>query len=273
LKTVVLAVLRSLSRWWPRGAVLAAHVLASLTRPLGHGIADDWLAAVFPDLPPDPRRAARQRTWESFLKGEALDAAVRRGRGARDYPRAVPNPALSELRAPLVVASFHVGPFQALSAFVHMLPGTPAAVAREQYEARPDMTVLHRGADEWERARTFQRALGELRSGRSVIVSVDGLPVGDHPMPTIEVPMLGRSMPFARGPFALARLGRTPIVPMLTRWRGTAMEVTVGEPVAHDGGEASMAAAVAAWVERYLAERPAEVSVFLLERLRPPLPR
>ncbi|MFL5780364.1 MAG: hypothetical protein ACJ760_03545 [Thermoleophilaceae bacterium] len=253
--------------------MLVAHVLASLTRPLGHGISDGWLTAAFPGLRPDALPAVRQRTWENFLKGEALDAAVRRGGGTRDYPRATPNRALNELPPRVVVASFHIGPFQAVGAFLDTLPAARVTVAREQYEPRPDMTLLHRGEDEWQRARTFGRALAELRSGRPVIVNVDGLPTGDHPMPAIEVPMLGRSMPFARGAFALARLGRAPIVPVASRWRGTAMEVTVGEPIAPDRGEAPAAAALAAWLEGYLVESPGEVSVFLLERLSPPLPR
>jgi hypothetical protein len=273
LKATVLAALSWLARRWPHGGVLVAHVLASLTRPLRHGIEAGWLTAAFPDLPRDGLGAVRQRTWENFLKGEALDATVRRGRGTSDYPRALPNPALNRLPARVVVASFHIGPFQALGGFLDALPGPRVALAREQYELRPDMTLLHAGDDEWQRAHAFGRALRELRSGRSVIVTVDGLPVGDHPMPTIEVPMLGRSMPFARGAFALARLGRAPIVPMASRWRGTAMEVTVGEPIAPDRGEGAAAAAVAAWLERYLVERPGEVSVFLLERLRPPLDR
>jgi lauroyl/myristoyl acyltransferase len=273
LKAAVLAVLRGLSALSSRGSLLVAHLIAAATRPLGHGIADDRLAAVFPDLSPDARRAARQRTWESFLKGEALDATVRRGRESRDLPRTVPNPALDELRPPVVVASFHIGPFQALGAFLVTLPEHRVALAREQYEPRADMTLLYPGDDEWQRARTFVRALGELRSGRPVIVTVDGLPLGDHRMPTIEVPMLGRSMSFARGAFALARLGRAPIVPMIARWRGTGMAVTVGEPVAPARDEASMAVAIAGWVERYLTERPGEISVFLLDRLEPRLRR
>ena len=271
MKAAVLAVLRGLAALSPRGSLLVAHLIAVATRPLGHGIADDWLATVFPDLPPDARRVAKQGTWESFLKGEALDAVVRRG--VRDLPRTIPAPALDQVRPPAVVASFHIGPFQALGPVLVALGAPSVALAREQYRERPDMLLLHRGGDVWERARTFVRTLDELRSGRFVVVTVDGLPVGDHPIPSIQVPMLGRSMAFARGPFALARLGRVAIVPMVTRWRGTAMELIVGDPIAPDRDEPAMAAALAGWLERYLRERPGEISVFLLERLEPPLPR
>jgi hypothetical protein len=272
LKTTVLAALRRLASWWPHGGVLAAHALAALTRPLGHGIADEWLTELFPDLAPDARRAARQRTWECFLKGEAVGAGVGRGSGSRDYPRLVPNPALDELRPPLIVASFHVGPFQALGAVLRSLPGEAVALAREQYESRPDVTMLYRGHDEWQRARTFRRMVSTLRSGGVALVNLDGFHPDDS-MATIEVPMLGRSLPLARGAFALARIAPAPIVPIVTRWRGTAMEVTVGDPISPEHGEARMAAATGDWLERYLREMPGEISVFLLELMRPPLPR
>jgi lauroyl/myristoyl acyltransferase len=246
-------------------------VLATVTRPLRrHGIAAEPLAEVFPDLPPEARRVVRQRTWECFLKGEAVEAGVGRGFGPGDYPRIVPNPAVSALPSPIIVASFHVGPFQALGAVVRTLPGELVAVDRGQFGPRPDVTMLRRGDDEWERARTFNRALSTLRRGGAVVVTVDGFHPDDS-IPTIEVPMLGRSLPLARGAFALARISRTRVVPIVTRWRGTAMEVTVGDPIAPDLGEAGMAAAVGAWVEGYLRRRPGEVSVFLLERLLPPL--
>ena len=106
-----------------------------------------------------------------------------------------------------------------------------------------------------------------------MLVILDGYLRNDHSLPTIEVPMLGRSLPLARGAFALARISRTPIVPVVTRWRGTAMEVVVGDPIAPDLGEAGMAAAAGDWIERYLRRMPGEISVFVLERLVPPLPR
>lgn len=273
MKTAVLGFLRRLAGWWPRGGVLAAHVLAVLTRPLGHGIADDWLVAVFPELTPDRRRTVRQSTWESFLKGEATEAGVRRAKGPRDYPRLVPNPALSALRPPVVVASFHVGPYQALGATLSPLPGEALIVDREQFGARPDVTMVAGGDDEWQRARTFHRALGTVRAGGTVLTMLDGAHTDDYPVSTIHVPMLGRSLPLARGAFALARIGRAPIVPIVLRWRGTAMDATVGDPIAPDLGEERMAAAAAEWLERYLRRVPDEISVFVLERLRPPLRR
>jgi lauroyl/myristoyl acyltransferase len=87
----------------------------------------------------------------------------------------------------------------------------------------------------------------------------------------IEVPLLGRTLPLARGAFALARIADVPIIPIVPRWRGTAIEVEIGEPMRLGAdGERGMAEAIAAWIERYLRERPGETSVFMLERLQPP---
>jgi lauroyl/myristoyl acyltransferase len=270
LKDAVLATLRLIARVWPRAAVLVAHALAILTRPLGHGIADASLADAFPGISPADRRAARQRTWESFLKGEAVEAAIRRRGGSRAYPRVLPSPALAELRPPLVLASFHVGPYQALGGAMRTLPADVVSIDRGQYALSSDMTLLRGGEDEWQRAHTFHRTLSALRSGRFVLVTVDAFHPDEYAVAKIEVPLLGRTLPLARGAFALARISRTPIVPIVVRWRGTAMEVTVGDPIGPEAGEAGMAAATAGWLERYLLERPGEISVFMLDRLRPP---
>jgi lauroyl/myristoyl acyltransferase len=272
LKRVVLGVLRWLARRWPHGAVVAADALATLSRPVGFGIDDRWLATVFPELAPRERRVVRQATWRSFLKGEAVEAGVRRRKSLRDYPRLVPNPALDELRPPFVIASFHVGPYQALGAVQRALPGPRIAVTRERIAGRSDIALLHEGDDEWQRAHTFHRTLSGLRSGGVALLLVDGLRVDNESVPTIEVPLLGRSLRLARGAFALARIAGVPIVPLAARWEGSAMAVTVGDPVSPELGEEGMAAAVGAWIEGYLRERPGEISKFILDLLRPPLP-
>jgi lauroyl/myristoyl acyltransferase len=272
-KAAVVFWLRRLARLWPRGSVIAGHALALVAGRLGYGIADHTIAAAFPEIDRRARRRVRRRTFSSFLKGEAVDAGVQRRRNLRDYPRLVPDPALDRLRPPLIVASFHVGPFQALGAVLRSLEGRPVIVSREQFMGRPDITMLHEGDDEGQRARTLNRALAALRSDGVLLVMLDGLRVGDRAAPTIEVPMLGRALPLARGAFALARMSGTAIVPMVSRWRGSSMAMTVGDPIAPELGEEGMAAAAGAWLERYLRERPEEISVFVLDLLRPPLPR
>ena len=263
----MIGALRLLAAAWPRAGVAAAHAFAALTLPLGHGIADADIAAVFPELGPEARRPVRQLTWEAFLKGEAVDAAVRRRTG---YPRVIPSPELTSLRPPLVLASFHVGPHQALAEVLRALPGEVVAIDRGQFARRGGLRLLPAGEDQWARARTFHRTVTALRSGASVFVDLDAFHPDDYDVATIEAPVLGRSLPLARGAFALARIGRVPLVPLVARWRGTAIETTVGEAIDPSAGEQAMAAAAGRFLDEYLRERPGEVSVFVLERLRPP---
>jgi lauroyl/myristoyl acyltransferase len=268
VKSFVVGALRWLGRRSVRAAVLVAHVLARLTRPLGHGISDDWLSAVFPQLDARARRAARQRTWENFLKGEAVRIAATYGR----YPPLLPNPRLAALRPPLVLASFHVGPYAAIGTALARLAGEVVALDRGQFGRVPHVTVLPRGENAAARSRAFSGALSALRSGGFVFVNVDAFePEHLDEVSTIEVPMLGRTLPLARGAFALARIAGVPIVPIVPRWRGQAIDVEIGESMRlGPDGERGLAEATAAWIERYLRERPGETSVFMLERLRPP---
>ena len=267
MKSLVVGALRSLGGWSVRLAVLVAATIARLTQPLGHGIADDWLAGVFPELDARGRRTARQRTWENFLKGEAVRIAATRGR----YAPLVTNPGLEALRPPLVLASFHVGPYEAIGAALSRLPGEVVALDRGQFGRVPHVTVLPRGENAAARSRAFSAALTALRSGGFVFVNVDAYEPDKQEVSTIEVPLLGRTLPLARGAFALARIAQVPIVPIVPRWRGNAIEVEIGEPMRLDArGERAAAEVTAAWIERYLRERPGETSVFMLERLRPP---
>jgi len=268
LKRLVVGALRSLAAFWPRAGVGVAHALAAITRPLGHGIADEWLARTFPELSPAARRGVRQRTWASFLKGEAVDAAVMHRSGRRAYPRLVAGGAIHELSPPLILASFHVGPHQALAAVLRALPADVLGIDRGQFAPRGDFTLLPAGEDEWERARTFHRALAGLRAGAFVFVDLDAHDPEEFDVSTIDAPVLGRTLPLARGAFALARISGTPIVPLVARWRGTAIEVVIGDAIPAVASERDMALAAGAWIDGYLRDRPGEISVFLLERLR-----
>jgi hypothetical protein len=269
LKRLVVGALRSLAAFWPRAGVGAANALAAITRPFGRGIAVEWLARTFPDLGPEARRTVRQRTWASFLKGEAVDAAVRHRSGRRAYPRLVRSAAIHELRPPLILASFHIGPHQALAAVLRSLPADVLGIDRGQFRPRGDFTLLPAGEDEWERARTFHRALAGLRAGAFVFVNLDAHHPDEFDVSTIDVPVLGRTLPLARGAFALARLSGAPVVPLVARWHGTAIEVVMGDAIPAAESERDMALAAGAWIDGYLRDRPGEISVFLLERLRP----
>jgi hypothetical protein len=268
LKALVLRALRRVGLLWPRGGLLLAGALARATRPLRFGIQEEWLAAVFPQLDRRALRVARQRTWEGYLKETVLEPVVQR----RGTSFVLPDPAVAGLRGPVILACFHVGPVAGLDSILASLPGEVVALERGRVRARTSYTLLSGNEDTWSRARSFNTALAALRRGAVVFLAVDAHEPGDYEVAQLAVPLLGREISLARGAFALARLGRAPIVPIVARWRGTAIEVELGARIEPSGDEAEMAGAAAAWIHGYLRERPGEVSVFILERLMPPLP-
>lgn len=267
MKTVVLAALRLLAGIWPRAGIGVASTLARLSGRFGFGIAEDWLSTVFPELTPDELRATRRRTWAGFLKGEALEAAMVRA-GRRGYPRVVRDAGFTALEPPLIFASVHVGPYQGIGALLRLLPGEVVALTRGQYAREADVGLVSGGEDRWARARAFSRALATLRRGGFVYISVDAFTPDDYDVSSIDVPMLGGTFPLARGAFALARVTGAPVVPLVAHWQRTELDFSVGDPIPPELGEEAMAAATARWFEDYLLERPGQISVFMLERLR-----
>jgi hypothetical protein len=244
-------------------------VLAWLTQPLGRGIPEQQIHALVRELDTAGLRAARRRTWSNFLMAEALDAALERPGARNPHPRLLPTPA-TDLRPPLIIASFHLGPFPALGAVLEHLDGDVLVVHRGRFAPRPGLTLVRAGEDEWERARTFHRAVKELRSGGFVYVALDGFGEADYDAATIDVPMLGGTASLARAGFALVRITGAPLVPMVARWRGTHVEMAYGEPIEPGLTEEAMAAATAGWLERYLREHPGEINRRTVEIIRPP---
>jgi hypothetical protein len=90
---------------------------------------------------------------------------------------------------------------------------------------------------------------------------------GGYDAATLEAPMLGTTISLARGPFALARITHTAIVPLAARQAGRRIAISTGDPIAPDVGEQAMAVAAAAWLEGYLREFPGEISLRTLEIL------
>lgn len=270
MKTVLINALRLFASRWPRTGFSVAHALAWLTQPLGRGIAEARISAVFPELALAELQAARRRTWSTFLQGEALDAAVERPGRRSVHPEIVPNPTFAELRPPLILASFHVGPFAALGAVLEQLGGEVLVVHRGRFAPRRGVTLVRAGENEWERARTFHRAVTTLRSGGFVFTALDGYGEEGYEASTLDASMLGGTISLARGGFALARITGTPIVPLVARWRGSMVEITIADPIPAAPGEEAMAATAARWLERYLREFPGEISLRTLEILRLP---
>lgn len=221
---------------------------------------------MFPELAPAGLRAARRRIWSNLVLGRALHAAATRPGRRALHPEMVAEPGATQLAPPLILAFAHVGPYQALGWLLERLDADVLAlVERRGFVPRPGMTIVTTGEDEWAGARALGRAVAALRSGAFVFLAMDGQEAA-----TIEAPALGGTIALARGPFALARITATPIVPLVARWRGLTIEVAVGDTVQPSLEEHAMAAEAAAWLERYLRSFPGELSPHVLDALRPP---
>lgn len=241
---------------WPRLAMHGADLLGLL---LPERLRIDDVRALLPLA--NARRIVRQTQARRARDSVLLECMSRTGIGPMQ--RLVrKNAAIAALRPSMVVGTFHVGPTPALSVAVEQLSGPVFAIRRTELAmARAaNVTVETAVGDEQRRALAFHRALEQLRNGGFVFMALDP----EHAY-RIEVPFLGRKIQLARGGFAMARLARVPIVPMIARWRGTDVEVIVGEPIAADDDEQVMAAAAARWLERYVLDNPEELSPRIVE--------
>jgi hypothetical protein len=183
-----------------------------------------------------------------------------------------PAEALASLRPPLVLGFFHVGPVQALSALFERLPAPVMALRHGILHAvEPPLTLVTTEGNEQRRAAVFQRALAFLADGGFVALALDVVPGTG-----LTAPCLGRALPLARGPFALARLAGVPLVPFVARWRRGGIEPALGAPLAAPtigpagdnlAWEGALAAAAGRWLEGYLEAAPAELGLGLLHRL------
>lgn len=161
------------------------------------------------------------------------------------------NHALAQLRPPMIVGTFHIGPTRGVGALAERLNGETLVVRG---------AVV--GSTHQQRAATFHRAIERLRSNGFVVIALD-----PHEAQRIAVPFLGRTLHLARGPFAMARIARVPILPVVARWDGNEIDLITGD-VLPAGDERTMAEAAARWLETYLKERPGELSSRIRELMR-----
>jgi hypothetical protein len=257
VKKRLIRAFRAAAGRWPRAAFWAARPLARGLQLLNRTRTDEWFAAVFPSLSPEARRLARRRSWTNHLRAEALRLSTEQAVDAPQVlPEIAPNPALDALRPPLIFASFHIGLLPALGSVMQRLPADVLVIHRGRYSPREGTTLMRRGENEWERARTLHAAVAQLRGGGFVFTALDGGPG----TPSITAPMLGGQIDLARGVFALARMASAPIVPIAARDCGRQVVVATGEPISPDQGEEAMASAVVEWFAGYLLEFPGEVT-------------
>ena len=183
-----------------------------------------------------------------------------------------PPEALTDLRPPRILGTFHVGALHALGPALERLPGPVLALRQSQlYAPSPPLEIAATEGDDQLRAAAFHRALDHLKRGGFVALTLD-MPQG----PGLRAPCLGRELTLARGPFALARITGAPLAPIVARWRGGGIEVELGDALAADSSaaaagplawESALAAAAALWLERYLLASPSEIGLGLLREL------
>lgn len=167
--------------------------------------------------------------------------------------------AFEAIAPPAIFGLFHVGAIHALGAAVERL-GAPVLALRHGKLYTPRSP--HQSASTENRAAAFYRALRHLQRGGFVAIALDIIPAAE-----IEVRCLGRPFTLARGAFALSRMTGAPIIPLAGRWTRDGVDVIAGEPLPRSESEQELADAAAAWLERYLLDAPAELTLGLLRRL------
>lgn len=270
MREPALRALRRLAARFPLAGLRAARATAAVTGRFGFGVDERRLAAAFPELGPRELSRARRRMWSTFLQDQALDAALAPDADPPPgFPSIVPAAPPAHLRPPAILASFHLGPFFGLGGTLARLPGDVVAMHRGAPVRERSVALRSTGHDRWDRARAFERTLAHVRGGGFAYVTFDAVAEG-YDIATIDVPLLDGTVTLARGPFALARLAKAPIVPLAARWSRDTIVVTYGEPIPPSDDERAMALAAARWLDAYLRARPGESEAALLDRLRQP---
>jgi lauroyl/myristoyl acyltransferase len=260
-----------------RSLSLLLGALASRSPRLGFGVADAlgalWsytarrptraqLRAFFGDV---ETRSVLRRIWCTHARTAMLGGWVRRA-GITPIRRLVRRTdAVTELRPPMIVGTFHIGPTLGLGMLSEWLQGESLVLRGTRFPldraTRRNVTLIE-GTDQ-QRAATFHRAIEQLQQNGFVIMALD-----PQEAQRIAVPFLGGTLHLARGAFAMARIARVPIVPLVAKWDGDAIELIVGEPLQVSDDEQELAAAAARWLEAYLRAAPGELSYRILELIQ-----
>lgn len=129
------------------------------------------------------------------------------------------------------------------------------------------IVVARRSTQLEQRALALKRALSWLKSGKMVVIAVDGANNADQPF---RVPFLGRMWPFGRGVALLRRLTGAPIVPLVKSWTAdNVMEIRSFPPLEFarrtnpdaDDADRELTAEVVAWFDARLRAAPWELRV------------
>jgi lauroyl/myristoyl acyltransferase len=179
---------------------------------------------------------------------------------------------LVEARTPVVVVSWHMGPFWASSAALEKL-GIPALFA--VHSARPGRgagAIRYFDLAEGLTARFLKQAVAQLDAGRPVGMAID-FPLGA----LTPIPFFDRLFPVPHGVAAVARLSGARVLPVTRRWIGNSSraEVTFHSPfpepsARHSDKEAyerELLERVIAWFEAHLRSDPGSMRLAMLDAL------
>lgn len=160
------------------------------------------------------------------------------------------------LRPPAILLTAHVGAIYLLGAAFDRLPAgrTVLRWAPQHLPAPGERNAPTAGSLE-RRTNALRAAVAELGAGGYVVSTLDG----GHGAAT-EGSVLGRRLDLGRGAFALARLTRAPVVPVVALWRGDRVVCELA-PAVEDAG------AAARWLDRLLNREPRQITLGLIRLL------
>ena len=249
----------------PRAAFAAAGALAALLSIASRRHTRARLRSLFPQLSRAVAGRILRRIWTTYARTLMLMGWMRRGGRSSILALVRENEAVRRLRPPMIVSTFHIGPTLSLGVLSERMQGETLVLRGTQFpldgHARHNVNLIE-GNDQ-QRAATFHRAIERLRQNGFVVLALD-----PHEAHRIAAPFLGRTLQLARGPFAMARIARVPIVPLVARWSGNEIELIVGDPLPILDDEQALAASAAQWLENYLRDSPGELSGRILELIR-----
>ncbi|MDP9191703.1 MAG: hypothetical protein M3P06_08360 [Acidobacteriota bacterium] len=249
----------------PRLAFAATAVLAALLTVGSRRHTPVSVRSLFPHLSRSEAGRVLRDIWRNYARTLLLSGWIHHDGRSSIHALVRENDALRRLRPPMILCTFHIGPTLGLGVLSDRLQGETLVLRGTRFPlgraARHDVDLIE-GTDQ-QRAATFHRAIDRLRQNGFVLLALD--PNEAH---RIAAPFFGRTLQLARGPFAMARIARAPIVPLVARWVGDKIELIAGEPLPVLDDEQALAAAAAHWLESYLRDSPGELSGRILELMR-----
>jgi hypothetical protein len=239
----------------------AAFALAGRLGAMRNRITRRWptageISALFPHLDAGGAASAAGRAGALYERNRVLVQAIARHGLDPFRPLVSASHSFQSMPAPRIVATFHAGAVHAFGPALERLHA-PVLAFREGsiFTPRGALQIASTKGGEQARSAALHRALIHLRSGGFVFLALDVFQ-GE----AIETRCLGRRLRLAPGAFALARWTSAPIQLAVARWTGHGVVIDAGEC-------AATPEAASGWLERYLLERPGEITLGLLRNL------